>query len=84
MSYKIVPMKGHYEVYIDGEFYCTADSWSDAAREVEEHKAIRQMNNEDICNLCSKGYCVYNEDGVCTYEYKRFAEPSLKQCKSEV
>ena len=35
MSYKIIPVKGHYEIYVDGEFFCSADSWSEAEREIE-------------------------------------------------
>ena len=29
---------GHYEVYIDGKFYCSADSAQEAAKEVEEYE----------------------------------------------
>lgn len=35
--YKIVSVQGHYKVYIDGKFYCTADSKSEAAREIEKY-----------------------------------------------
>lgn len=35
MTYTITPNKGHYEVYIDGKFYCTADSISEAENEIK-------------------------------------------------
>jgi hypothetical protein len=38
MVYKIIPVHGHCEVYIDGEFYCTADNWNEAEREIEEYE----------------------------------------------
>lgn len=38
MIYDIIPAKGHFEVYIDGEFYCTADDIIEAAREIDEYK----------------------------------------------
>ena len=39
MSSQIIYKNGHCEVYIDGKFYCTADSWNEAVREVEEYEA---------------------------------------------
>ena len=39
MSYKIVPVNGHFEVYIDGEFFCTADSWKEAEMEIKEYQS---------------------------------------------
>ena len=39
--YQILPKYGHYEVYIDGKFYCSADNMREAAEEVEEY-----MNKE--------------------------------------
>lgn len=43
MDFVILPKFGHYEVYLNGEFFCTADSYSEAEREIEEyrfHKAV--------------------------------------------
>lgn len=37
VSYKIKRKYDHYEVYINGKFYCTADTQEEAAREVEEY-----------------------------------------------
>ena len=36
MDYRIIKNHGHYEVYIDGEFFCSADTEAEARREVEE------------------------------------------------
>ena len=38
MSCQIIPTKGYYEVYIDGEFYCTADTRAEAESEIQEYK----------------------------------------------
>ena len=35
MSYNIIPYYGHYQVYINGKFFCSADTFSEAAKEVE-------------------------------------------------
>lgn len=42
-EYDIVANKGHYDVYVDGQLYCTADSWSEAIREVDEYKEIMEV-----------------------------------------
>ena len=34
MSYRIVNNNGHYDVYIEGEFYCSADTMEEAVREL--------------------------------------------------
>lgn len=36
MDYEITPVAGHYDVYIDGEFICSADSYSEAVEEAEK------------------------------------------------
>ena len=38
MTYKIVQVREHCEVYINGQFYCSADNWDEAEREVEKHE----------------------------------------------
>lgn len=38
MTYKIVSKYGHCEVYIDGKFYCSADNWIEAEREIEKYE----------------------------------------------
>lgn len=37
-KYSIVPVYRHYEIYINGKFYCTADDLKEAAREVEDYE----------------------------------------------
>lgn len=34
MDYRIFEKHGHYEVHIDGEFYCSADTIAEALHEV--------------------------------------------------
>ena len=34
MDYRIINNHGHYEVYIDGKFYCSADTVTEAIHEV--------------------------------------------------
>ena len=43
MTYKIQPMRGHFVVYINGKFYCTADNWIEATREVEDYVTKRMV-----------------------------------------
>lgn len=47
MSYKIVYHYGHCDVYIDGEFYCSADNEDEALREISKyeysHDCIREV-----------------------------------------
>ena len=33
---KIKQVKGHWEVYLDGEFYCSADSYTEAVNEAAD------------------------------------------------
>jgi hypothetical protein len=37
MAYQIIHVRGHYEVYINGKFVCSGDTWSEAVREAEKH-----------------------------------------------
>lgn len=37
---EIIPVRGHYEVYLDGEFWFSADSISEVAQELEEVKYV--------------------------------------------
>lgn len=34
---KIVHVNGHYEVYIDGKYYCSVDTVVEAVKEIEKH-----------------------------------------------
>lgn len=35
-NYNIIPFNGHWVVYIDGKFFCTADTFMEAVKEVEK------------------------------------------------
>lgn len=35
MDIRVVHNAGHYDMYIDGEFYCSADTLSEAREEVK-------------------------------------------------
>jgi hypothetical protein len=45
MDIRIVPNAGHYDVYIDGDFYCSADSYSEARDEVK--RLLKKYQIED-------------------------------------
>ena len=36
--FEIKPVKGHYELYIDGKFYCSADTETEAEMEIKFYK----------------------------------------------
>ena len=36
MSYEIKYVHGHYEIYINGKFYCTADNMAEVEEELEK------------------------------------------------
>lgn len=38
MSYRIIPARGYYEVYINGRFYCSADNIKEAEKEIETYR----------------------------------------------
>lgn len=44
MTYKIKPNKGHFEVYINGKFYCSADSWREAESEIRNYVKGSDLN----------------------------------------
>ena len=35
LEYKIIATRGHYEVYLNGKFYCSADTYHEAEKEIE-------------------------------------------------
>lgn len=39
-DFVILPNRGHYEVYLNGEFYCSADTYLEAVKEIESYKKI--------------------------------------------
>ena len=36
MDFEIKSVNGHYEVFIDGHFYCSEDTWPKAVEEAEK------------------------------------------------
>lgn len=40
MDYRIIENHGHFDVFINGKFYCTADTMEEAMREVKKHYMI--------------------------------------------
>lgn len=47
MRYDIKRDREHYVVYINGEFYCTADKQNEAAKEIEEYMKERRNKHEN-------------------------------------
>lgn len=37
---EIIPTKGYYSVFVNGSFYCTADTYAEAKRELENNGII--------------------------------------------
>lgn len=37
VTYEIKPDREHFVVYINGEFYCTADDYLEATRDIEKY-----------------------------------------------
>lgn len=38
MTYRIIPVKGHFEVYINGVFYCSADNMREVETEIKNYR----------------------------------------------
>lgn len=36
MDYEIRPAYGHFEIFINGKFYCTVDNMTEAMEEIEK------------------------------------------------
>ena len=41
---KIRPVREYFEVYIDGKFYCSADSWREAENEIKNYITDKKGN----------------------------------------
>ena len=63
MSYKIVPVCGHFEVYIDGEFYCTADNMKEVEKEIKEY--IEHTFGYNLSRTCDEIRPTYKFDESC-------------------
>ena len=44
MDYEIKHVHGHFEIYINGKFYCTADNMAEVDEEIENLKAVTIQN----------------------------------------
>lgn len=44
MPFNIVHRRGHVELYINGKFYCTADTFGEALREYNNYVKERLSN----------------------------------------
>ena len=36
MKIEAISVRGHYEIFVDGKFYCSADTQTEAAEEIEK------------------------------------------------
>lgn len=54
METKIVPSHGHYDVYINGDLYCSADNLTEAKEEIYAYEAESEVReNENLqCISC--------------------------------
>ena len=39
-QYEIIAVRGHYEVYLNGQFFCSADTFMEAAKEIEREMGV--------------------------------------------
>lgn len=42
MDYEVKHIHGHFEIYVNGKFYCTADNMVEVDEEIENLKATIQ------------------------------------------
>lgn len=51
MTYKVKPYKGHYILYINGKFYCTADNMKEVDEELRNYvkKGGNKNENKSAC-----------------------------------
>lgn len=45
MEIRVVHNAGHYEVYVDGDFICSADSYSEASDEIKKYLENRRAES---------------------------------------
>lgn len=50
VDYRIVGVHGHYAVYINDEFYCSADTFEEAKYEVEEYLGDSKNDNKAVAD----------------------------------
>ena len=42
LEYQIYQRHGHYEIYINGKFFCSTDTMTEAAKEIEAYASISE------------------------------------------
>ena len=47
--FEIKPVREHFEVYHNGNFYCSADTESEAEKEIESYKGDDKANDNLQC-----------------------------------
>ena len=51
MNFEIMGVDGHYEVYIEGEFYCSVDTYNEAIDEVDKYLETVRNRTKNPNNL---------------------------------
>lgn len=54
MNFSIVKNKEHYDVYINDRFYCSADTVSEAVKEIEDIKNLELYEIKEIKDFLEK------------------------------
>ena len=44
MDYEVRHIHGHFEIYVNGKFYCTVDNMVEVDEEIENLKAVTIQN----------------------------------------
>lgn len=44
MTVNIAPKRGHWEVHINGKFFCSADTFNEAVKEYQDYVEERNVN----------------------------------------
>lgn len=39
MQYEIIAVRGHFEVFLNGKFFCSADTYTEAQNEIESERS---------------------------------------------
>ena len=47
MNFEILPTFGHYELHINGKYYCSADTFGEALKEYDDYVKERLKANEN-------------------------------------
>lgn len=53
MEIRIIPTRGYYSAFVNGSLYCTADTYFEAVRELENDGLIQLLKTKIILNKTS-------------------------------